>query len=229
MNKPESLDNVEKELDELRQTDTGILSAQRKALRAQDLTNVLMVVATSLMAIATAFGAFASWRMARVAGDIFTASERPYIGVQSIRLDAHNGAQPVSWITFKNFGSVPADRAVIDVSTSIDGRPITGGLGKKHVVLSLGVLTPQTRYLFGALFPAQYAQAVLDGRSEIVVSVKAGYMDAAEHRYCFAMNYIYYWPLKKYDPAGGSNECAGDAPVYSDRTTLTHEMAGGRH
>jgi hypothetical protein len=226
---PKSHEGVEKQLDKLGRAEHSILAAQRKALHAQDVTNILMVLATSLMALATAFGAFASWRMARVASDIFRASERPYVGVESIRLDTTNTARPTSWVTFRNFGSVPADQTVIDVSTSIDGHLAPGGLGHKHVVLSLGVLTPQTTYLFGALFPGQLARAVVEGESQIVVSVKAGYKDAAGQRYCFAMNYIYYWPLKKYDPAGGSDECAGGAPVYSDATTLLRQMAPGRH
>ena len=75
------------------------------------------------------------------------------------------------------------------------------------------------------MFPPQYAKAVADGSSALVVSVKASYMDAPGRRYCFDMNYIYYWPLKKYDPAGGSNDCDSGSPTYSDATTLSRLMA----
>jgi hypothetical protein len=40
--------------------------AKRRALHAQDVTNLLMMTATVLMALATAFCALASWRMAHV-------------------------------------------------------------------------------------------------------------------------------------------------------------------
>jgi hypothetical protein len=226
---PKHLDSFEKEIEGLNRTEKRILSAQRAARRTQEITNLLMVAATVLMAVATAFSALASWRMARVATDIFQASERPYVGVESIRLDANNPSGPTSWVVFKNFGSVPADRTVIDVSTSIDGHLVTGGLGEQHVVMSLGVLTPETTYLFGALFPRNYASAVVTGKSRIVVSVRAHYRDAPGKHYCFQMDYIYYWPLKKYDPAGGSNRCTGDMPNYSNETTLAAKMAEGLH
>jgi hypothetical protein len=234
VNQPEQHETVEEELERLRRTEQGILSVQRKALRAQDLTNLLMVAATLLMAVATAFSALSSWRMARVTAGIFLASDRPYLGVESVDLDLSNAAEPTSWIKFKNFGSVPADRSVIDVSSSIDGHPVLGGaafagLGTQHVVMSLGVLTPQTEYRFGALFPPQFAKPVADGKSRIIVSVGASYRDTSGQHFCYAMDYIYYWPLKKYDPAGGSNKCADDAPVYSDDTTLSHLMSADRH
>jgi hypothetical protein len=229
VDRPKPQDSVGQEIEGLRRTEKNILSTQRKALRAQDLTNILMVAATTLMAVATLFGALASWRMARVASDIFRVSERPYVGVESIRLDTTDAAQPASWVVFKNFGNVPADKTVIDVSTSIDGHLQLGGLGRKHVVMSLGVLTPRTTYLFGALFPPRFIKAVTAGKSTIIVSVNTSYRDAAKKRYCFEMNYIYYWPLKKYDPAGGSDECNGNAPVYRDEMTLSRQMAGGRH
>lgn len=222
-------ESVEQEIGQLQRTEQSILSTERRALHAQDLTNILMVMATVLMAVATGFGAYASWQMARVATDLFLASERPYLGVESIRLDTTDPAEPGSWITFKNVGNIPADRAVIDVSTSIDGSVVPGGLGQKHVVMSLGVLTPQTTYKFSALFPPYFAQRIVDGKSKILVSVKASYGDAAARHYCFEMNFIYYWPLKKYDPAGGSNECRGAEPVYSDETTLSHQMDADRH
>jgi hypothetical protein len=225
---------LEKEVADLSQTERKILSSQRKALHAQDITNLLMVAATVLMALATAFCALASWRMARISRDFFQAAERPYFGISSIWLDINNPTEPTSWVQFKNFGSIPADRTVIDVSTSIGGRPVLGGalragMGTNHVVMSLGELTPQTTYLFGAMFPPQYAKAVADGSSALVVSVKASYMDAPGRRYCFDMNYIYYWPLKKYDPAGGSNDCDSGSPTYSDATTLSRLMAAPHH
>ena len=45
-------------------------------------------IMTALMVLATILSAVATWRTASIANAIYMASERPYFGVESVRLDS---------------------------------------------------------------------------------------------------------------------------------------------
>jgi hypothetical protein len=218
---------LEQEVEEVERTERAIQQSQREAVKSQNLFNLLMVTTTALMAIATVFSAWASWRMARVAENLFQASERPYVGVASLRLDISDQQKPATWVEFRDFGNVPADLVAIDISTWVDGQAVPGGLGKPHLVMSLGLLAPNAPCYLAAIFPPKYMSAVKNGASKTVVSVRTSYKDATGRLYCFHMNYMYYAPLRKYDPEGGGTDCTPDAPTYSEATTLERQMSSG--
>jgi len=222
-------DAEERQLENVASIERAILRTQREVVRSQDTSNLLMVIATALMSVATVCSAWASWRMARVAEDLFRASERPYFGVSSLKLDLSNRERPATWVEFRDFGSVPADRVVVDVSTFIDGKPVPGGLGKSHVVMSLGLIAPNSPFNFAALFPQRFSSAIASGASKAIVSAVATYKDAAGQFYCFHMAYMYFAPMKKFDPAGGGTDCVPHMPVYDESTRLDHEMVTGNN
>ena len=200
------------------ETGDALLHVQRETLRSLDFTNALMVAATILMAIGTMFSAWTSWRVARLTRDFYSTSNRPYLGVASIKLDRSNPERPASWIEFRNFGNIPSEQTVIEVSTLVNGRLVKDILGLQHVVLSLGLLSPEAPYFFGAMFPPQYLQSVENGSTKLVVIIESTYRDMGGRLHCYHMRYAYVAFLDKYDPDGGSSACTAEMPVYSAKT-----------
>jgi hypothetical protein len=213
----------------LSKTGNALLRAQRETLRSLDFTNALMVAATVLMAIGTIFSAWTSWQIARLTGDFYSTSNRPYVGVASIRLNRSDQAQPGSWIEFRNFANMPAEQTVIDVSTQINGNVIANTLGARHVVLSLGIMSPEAPYFFGATFPPQYLQSIMNGKARLTVVVKATYKDIGGHLHCYHMRYAYAWFFDKYDPDGGGSACTGQMPSYNPQTVWDKVVTGTKN
>lgn len=211
--------DTEKQIAGTEKTESALLHAQRETLRSLDFTNMLMVTATILMAIGSSFSAWTSWRVAQLTADFDATSNRPYLGVGSLKLDATDPTRPKSWIEFRNFGNLPAEQTVIGVSTRIDGQTVADALGLRHLVLSLGVLSPATPYNFGAFFPPQYLSAVKSGKSRLTIGVESTYKDADGRLHCFEMRYAYAAFLDKFDPDGGGSDCTAGMPQYSPETT----------
>ncbi len=220
--------DTEKEIAGSDKTEEALLHVQRETLRSLDFTNMLMVTATVLMAIGTSFSAWTSWRVAQLTADFDATSNRPYLGVASLKMDATDPTRPASWIEFRNFGNLPAEQTAIGVSTRIDGHTVADALGLGHVVLSLGVLSPGTPFDFGAFFPPQYLSDVKSGKSRLVIAVESTYKDADGHLHCFEMRYAYAAFLDKYDPDGGGSACTNGMPQYSPETTW-EKITGGKN
>lgn len=164
-----------REIASLHKGQDTILSVQRETLKSLDLTSMLMVAATVLMAIVTTFSAWTSWRVAHLTQEFYSTPNRPYLGVASMRLDRSDPDRPTAWVEFRNFGNMPAEEGVIDVASAINGNIVADPMGKRHVVLSLGVLSPDAPYFFGAMFPAQFLKPVLSGSAKLVVMIEATY------------------------------------------------------
>ena len=187
-----------------------LAKAQRQAaavllrlLRFQDLMVLMMVAAT----IASAY---ATWRATRIADQIYRRSERPYMGVQDLRLNLDDTMRPCVEIHYRDFGTVPSSDTKLSVWATADGRPVSYDpmdLDTHEVTLRLGVLAPGTPYLFAAYFPRELIPLIVNGRTRFVVSVEVAYKDAAGEPYCYHMDFRYYAPTKTFDPAGGSDSC----------------------
>jgi hypothetical protein len=91
----------------------------RDLIRIQDFMAVLMV-------IATAFTGYATWRYVEVSRDIFGAAERPYVGVQGIRIDQSASRQPHLIVEYRDFGNIPADQTIIIGQLTINGQLVPG-------------------------------------------------------------------------------------------------------
>jgi hypothetical protein len=61
----------------------------RDLIRLQDFMAILMVMAT-------AFTGYATWKYMQVSRDIYRAAQRPYLGVQGIRIDQSDPSRPPS-------------------------------------------------------------------------------------------------------------------------------------
>ncbi len=175
-------------------------------LRFQDVTVMLMVVAT----IASAY---ATWQSANITANIYRRSERPYLGVESLRLNAAGTGDPYVALVYRDFGHVPASDAVLTAWASADGRLVSydpSDRAKGRISLHLGVLSPQVPQLFDVYFPSNLDGLLRNGKVRFIVSVLLTSRDVAGEYYCYRMDFRYYSPADTFDPAGGSDRCGED-------------------
>lgn len=169
-------------------------------LRLQDLMTALMVIATILSAVAT-------WRSTQIAHQILRSAYRPYVGVRELILDSSNPERLVVRIEVLNFGSIPAENMVLNVSKTIDSKPVPAVEGVPDISLPIGVLTPSTPDYFYSFFPSRYLRAIVDGESEFKVRVRTTYTDASRNRFCYDETFAYFAPTARFSPFHGTGEC----------------------
>ncbi len=165
---------------------------------------------TGLMVLATIFSAFATWRTSSIARWIYLASERPYVGVESVRLDDSKPNDPRVTIQYRNFGHLSSDETVIDSRVLIDGAPI-GAIDR----LRAGILSPNVpHYIYRHLPPGKYA-AIIDGKAAFEVEVKATYRGFDRRRLCYFERFGYVADAKRFEVRGGTSHCS-EAPDWPE-------------
>src|SRR5215471_16591622 len=94
-----------------------VLRAERSILRlvgVQEILTVMMVVAALSSAVAT-------WK----ATQVVARGERPYIGVESVRLIKDSANRPYAAIVYQNFGTVPSTGTTLEAWTTVDGKLVS--------------------------------------------------------------------------------------------------------
>jgi len=173
----------------------------RQLIGIQEILTIMMVIAALSSAVAT-------WK----ATQIIARGERPFIGVDSVKLTEDKAERPYIAVTYRNFGSEPARESVLQAWTAIDGKlasfdPLKPDDGK--VRLKLGILSPLVPHLFAAYFKPQAVHDIREGRSELKLMIRIIYQDLGGKPYCYRMDFRYFAPADTFDPAGGSDDCHG--------------------
>jgi RpiB/LacA/LacB family sugar-phosphate isomerase len=95
-------------------------NSARTLVSALEITNLIALT----MVFATALGAYATWRTEQVTNQILLISQRPYIGLESIKLVGNTNPRVVEEL--KNFGTVQAEqtrvRIVINFKETLKAR-----------------------------------------------------------------------------------------------------------
>jgi len=142
---------------------------------------------TGLMVLATALSAIATWRTASIANAIYMASERPYFGVESVRLDSSKPNEPRVLVQYRNFGHLSSDDSIVYTRVMLDGAPVAGDI--EHI--NAGILSPEVpHFIFRKLPPAKYA-AIVGGKANLQVEVKATYRGFDTRRLCYFERFNY--------------------------------------
>jgi hypothetical protein len=164
---------------------------------------------TGLMVLATLFSAFATWRTSSIAQWIYLASERPYVGVESVWLDSSKPNEPRVTIQYRNFGHLSSDETLIDSRVLIDGVPV--GTANR---LRAGILSPNVpHYVYRYLPPGRYA-AIVDGKATLEVEIEATYRGFDRRRLCYFERFGYVADASRFDVLGGTSRC-DEAPDWS--------------
>ena len=178
----------------------------RRAIRLADFMAILMVIATG-------FSAYAAWRTAQVTGLVFAVSDRPFMGIESVKFEQRTTATPRVAVSFKNFGRIPALDAFVSVHSVIDGKLVKSADGDM-TTMDTGVLSPGvSHYFYNYLAPELY-QAVAAGKSKMQVHVRIYYQGPARtEQFCYFERIFYDQHSATFRAAGGSDRCTG-TPVY---------------
>lgn len=142
---------------------------------------------TALMVAATTFTAIATWRTASIANCIFLASQRPYLGVESVRLDTSKPSEPRVAIEYRNFGHLSADNTVLDTRMIIDGAVVTGETAR----FQAGILSPRVPHLMHRHLPPDKYAAIVNGHARLEVDVKATYRGFDRRELCYFERFQY--------------------------------------
>jgi hypothetical protein len=87
------------------------------ALKITDLIGLTMVFATVL-------SAYATWRTEQATNQISLISQRPYIGLESIKLVGNTSPKVVEEL--RNFGTVQAEQTRVSIVLRVDGDALSG-------------------------------------------------------------------------------------------------------
>jgi hypothetical protein len=166
---------------------------------------------TALMVMATIFTGIATWRTASIADMIYLASERPYLGVESLRLDTSKPNEPRVAIEYRNFGHLSSDNTVLDTRMIIDGSVVAG----ETVRLEAGILSPEVPHFVYRRLPPDKYPAIANGRSMLEVEVKATYRGFDRRPLCYFERFRYVVDSARFQVHGGTSRC-DEQPVWAD-------------
>jgi hypothetical protein len=185
-----------REREALTKKERGQLSQLASFMGFADFMAVMMVLATG-------FSALATWRTATIADAIYRASERPYFGVEKVYFESSQPSDARVVVQFQNFGPVPADDVVVGEQLSLDGRPLTNGSYSRDA----GVISPGVPHEIRVRVTEGDHQAVIAGRAQLAVEVKARYRDSSLRTHCYLERFVYYPDSDHFDASGGSARC----------------------
>jgi hypothetical protein len=166
---------------------------------------------TLLMVAATTFSAIATWRTASIAESIYLASERPYFGVESLRLDNSIAGDPRVEVEYRNFGNLSADDVVVDRRILLDDVALAGQSKR----LFAGILSPQVPHTAEFHLTTADYDAVIKGRSKLRVEIKAVYRGLDKRTLCYFERFRFIRHSGKFEVQGGTSRCS-EQPKWAE-------------
>lgn len=186
---------------ELLKAERGQLGRVISVLRLADFMAILMVAAT-------AFSAYSTWRTAEVTSRIFAVSDRPFIGVQSVRFEQTSAKVPTIVVDFRNFGRIPASQALTYVHALVDGKLVKQTKGEMAAI-EQGNVSPGVPHFGYAYLPPDDYKEVVSGKSRLMVHVDIEYKGPQKiGRYCYSERIIYDYHVGSFRHVGGSDKCS---------------------
>lgn len=185
---------------ELLKAERGQLGRVITVMRLADFMAILMVAATL-------FSAYSVWRTSLVTARIFSVSDRPFIGVQSVRFEQTGSGTPAIVVDFRNFGRIPADGALTSVLALVNGKTVKQR-GDKKTATQQGNVSPGVPHFSYAFIPANDYKNVIAGKSRLMVKVNIEYQGPSRAgHYCYFERMIYDFHVASFRHVGGSDKC----------------------
>lgn len=200
--------------DDVREPTRPDAPAQRQQLTSAErslitrLTGVLRFAdfMALLMVAATGFSAYATWRTAQVTSHIFALEERPFLGLQGVTFEQGDSPNPRAVVEYRNYGKIPASRAIISVVALVDGKPLKDMPNEMSSMLA-GVLSPGVPHFFYTYFPVDAYKSIIAGKSSLMLHMQAEYKGAGSEPYCYSERVVFDYRAAGFRPAGGSDRC----------------------
>jgi hypothetical protein len=191
-------------------------AATRKLLKTIIGTLEITDVIAAMMMFATAFSAYATWKTAQVTNEILLTSQRPYVGIESIKFDNVGSANPRVVADLRNFGTVQAENALISIGLRVNGRPLSGG-SEQQQQLDPVVLSPSVPHPFYRHIAADTYRDATQGKVHLVVEVRVHYNGPRGDEHCYLTREAYDHIDGIFYPQGGSLSCDHQADTVPAR------------
>ena len=186
-----------------RSSNTELSRRERSILRGIAQAMGLGEAMAALMVVATGLSAYATWRTASIANAIYHVGDRPYLGVQDLRLDRTAGKNPRILVEYRNLGDVQAYDVVITKDLMIDDHPVAADTR----TLNIGIDSPKVPHFFALELSPQSYEAIVAGRSTATVQVNAKYSGPDGGVHCYLERFRYDKDTATFEPIGGTPRC----------------------
>lgn len=185
---------------ELLKAERGQIGRVIAVMRLADFMAILMVAAT-------VFSAYSVWRTSQVTARIFSVSDRPFIGVQSVKFEQTGSGTPAIVVDFRNFGRIPADGALTNVLALVNGKTINQS-SDGMTANEQGNVSPGVPHFCYAFIPGKDYKKVIAGKSRLMVKVNIEYKGPNKiGHYCYLERMVYDFRVASFRHVGGSDKC----------------------
>ena len=161
----------------------------RTIISALEITDLIAL----MMVFATALSAYATWRTEQVTNQILVISQRPYIGLESIKLVGNTNPRVVEEL--RNFGTVQAEQIQVSIALSVDGDALSGDSEPQQQEDSL-VFSPGVPHRFYRHITLDTYRGAVQGKMNLVLETQVRYRGPRGDEHC-------YRTVDNYDHADG--------------------------
>ncbi len=162
---------------------------RRTIVSALEITDLIALT----MVLATALSAYATWKTEQVTNQILLISQRPYIGLESIKLVGNTNPKVVEEL--RNFGTVQAEQIRVSIALRVDGDALSGDSEPQRQVDPL-VFSPGVPHRFYRHITLDTYHGAVQGKMNLVIETQVRYRGPRGDEHC-------YLTVDNYDRADG--------------------------
>jgi hypothetical protein len=179
-------------------------NSARTLVSALEITNLIALT----MVFATALGAYATWRTEQVTNQILLISQRPYLGLESIKLVGNTNPRVVEEL--KNFGTVQAEQTRIRIVLHVDGDALSG-VSEPQQQEALLVFSPGVPHRFYRHITLDTYRGAVQGEMNLVIETQVRYRGPRGDEHCYLTVDNYGHADGVFHPQRGSLSCGHKA------------------
>ena len=151
---------------------------RRTIISALEITDLIAL----MMVFATALSAYATWRTEQVTNQILLISQRPYIGLESVKLVGDTNPKVVEEL--RNFGNVQAEQTQVSIALSVDGDALSGDSEPQQQEDSL-VFSPGVPHRFYRHITLDTYYGAVQGKMNLVIETQVRYRGPRGDEHCY--------------------------------------------
>jgi hypothetical protein len=182
----------------------GIRTLLRTMISALEITDLIAL----MMVFATALSAYATWRTEQVTNQILLISQRPYIGLESIKLVGNTNPRVVEEL--RNFGTVQAEQTRVSIVLRVDGDALSGDSETQKQEDPL-VFSPGVPHRFYRHITLDTYRGAVQGKMNLVIETQVRYMGPRGDEHCYLTVSNYDHADGVFNPQRGSLSCGHKA------------------
>jgi hypothetical protein len=172
----------------------------RTMMSALEITDLIALI----MAFATALGAYATWRTEQVTNQTLLISQRPYVGLESIKLVGSTNPKVVE--DLRNFGTVQAEQTQVSLVLRVNGDTLSGDSEHQQHEAPL-VFSPGVPHRFYRHITPDTYRGAVQGKVNLAIETQVRYRGPQGDEHCYLTVYNYDHADDVFNPQRGSLSC----------------------